>query len=410
MPDSFNMHSSLLKSDFNYELPEDRIASRPLTQRDNSKLLFYDQGIINHYSFSQIPDLLPRNSTLVFNNTKVIRARLYFRRQTGAMIEILLLHPHKPKEVQLAMQAKGNCIWECMIGNKKKWKEDEILTGKFVLYEKLVEVYASFSDREKQLVQLTWNRDLSFAELIKGIGEIPLPPYLNRQATEADIYQYQTIYARHEGAVAAPTAGLHFTDAVMQSLNKRKIKREYVTLHVGAGTFLPVKTQSIAQHHMHSEQLILTRANIQFFMEYTGPIIPVGTTSMRVLESMYWLGVQLLEKQQLQDHFFHIPQAYPYQFMQQDLPTKKQSLSAILAYMQHHDLAQLIGETSIFIMPGYTFQMCQGIITNFHMPESTLIMLIAALIGDDWRKVYESSLENDYRFLSYGDSSLLLPK
>ncbi|RMG31093.1 MAG: S-adenosylmethionine:tRNA ribosyltransferase-isomerase [Bacteroidetes bacterium] len=396
--------------DFYYDLPEDRIARFPLEERDQSNLLKYAGGEISHHRFVHLPEVLPKHSLLILNDTRVIRARLYFRRQTGALIEIFLLHPQQPSEVALAMQARGSCLWSCMIGNKKKWKAGEVLQLETSPEGQKLEVRARLVDPDKQWVELSWTPEtMHFAELVEHIGQLPLPPYLNRAATERDVQQYQTVYAREAGAVAAPTAGLHLTPRLLEALKDRGHQLGYVTLHVGAGTFQPVKSQEVARHSMHSEQFTLTRQSLEQLLAHKGPVIPVGTTSMRVLESLYWLGLQMSERVATDKPHFFIGQYDAYRYSGQALPPTREVLQSMLDYLHARGWESLTAETAIFILPGYQFRLCNGLITNYHLPESTLIMLVAAFIGEDWKKVYAEALEKGYRFLSYGDSSLLLP-
>ncbi|MGC3945618.1 MAG: S-adenosylmethionine:tRNA ribosyltransferase-isomerase [Chryseolinea sp.] len=388
-------------NEFVYDLPADRIAAHPLPQRDQSKLLVYEQGQIGHERFSSLAEYLPANSLLVFNNTKVIPARLLFKKDTGADIEIFLLEPITPSAiVALAMQAEGYATWRCAIGNLKKWKPGTAL----VKTSGGVELKAELQDREKGIVALSWTGEKSFAGAISRMGDVPLPPYIKRAAEEQDRDRYQTVYSKNEGAVAAPTAGLHFTDAVFQSLRARDIDTDYVTLHVSAGTFQPIKTESVKDHHMHAEQITVTSANIGKLLS-NRTTIAVGTTSMRTLESLYWYGVKLLKDPEAS---FHITQRDPY-LHYDDPPSSQKALTAVAEFMSRHSLDSITGETSIYILPEYKFRVCRGLVTNFHQPGSTLIVLVAAFIGPDWRKVYSEALQNGYRFLSYGDSSLLLP-
>jgi S-adenosylmethionine:tRNA ribosyltransferase-isomerase len=411
-------------SDYTYNLPDERIAKFPLSKRDESKLQVYQQGKITHTIFKNITDYLPKNSLLVFNNTKVIPARIHFQKSTGAIIQLFLLHPVLPTPViNLAMEVVDCCVWECMIGNRKRWKKDDILTQILMVEGKEVEVNAEIFNEEKNYVKLSWknidsredfggktqNRktkveNRKFVDLIQSLGQIPLPPYLNREAETADYETYQTVYSEKKGAVAAPTAGLHFTQEVLQNLEKQDIKQEFLTLHVGAGTFQPIKVENIIEHKMHNEQVVISKQNIENLLANLGNIIPVGTTSMRTLESIYWYGVKLIT---VKNSPFFIEKLYPYQH--EILPSVEESLKAILQKMNDNNETEITGETEIFIFPSYQFKLCKGIITNYHQPESTLILLIAALIGEDWRRVYEEAMTKDYRFLSYGDSSLLLP-
>lgn len=391
-------------SDFHYDLPEDRIAKFPLEERDKAKLLVYQAGKLQHQHFYDLATYLPEGSLLVLNDTKVVPARLYFQRATGAHIEVLLLHPHLPAEVAESMRTTGECVWVCMIGNKKRWKREETLVKALDLPAGKLELCAQWADYEQNIVRFSWANDsLSWAEVLSHIGTLPLPPYLQREATEADKTRYQTTYAKNNGAVAAPTAGLHFTEKVFEQLKAKNILPEYVTLHVSAGTFQPIKVENVLEHPMHAEQLVFTRQNILRLRESVGKIIAVGTTSMRALESLYWYGAKILQGNTL----FHIEKLLPYELASP--PTLEASLEAILAEMDRQGKDKIWGETEIFMFPSYQFRVCKGLITNFHLPSTTLILLVASFIGEDWRRVYESALENEYRFLSYGDSSLLLP-
>lgn len=395
-------------SDFHYELPQDRIARFPLEKRDQSRLLFYHQKQIDHQYFYEIPELLPPDTLLVFNNTRVVKARLFFRRATGALIEILLLNPTQPTDIQLALQVDASVSWACVIGNKKRWKADEVLKLPLEIDGKEVLLEASWVEKDRNEVQFQWNSGHAFTQILQRVGELPLPPYLNRDATEKDLVQYQTVFAREEGAVAAPTAGLHFTQNILEQIQKKGIPGLEVTLHVGAGTFLPVKEEEVTKHNMHEEQLVIELEKIKALLDTDRRIIPVGTTAMRFLESIYALGVQILESKTNSTQLpFKVSSFGLYE------PgvsySRKEALGAIVALMEKERVNRWIGETKIYILPGYTFRMCAGLITNFHMPETTLMLLVAALVGDDWQKIYKSALDEGYRFLSYGDSSLLLP-
>jgi S-adenosylmethionine:tRNA ribosyltransferase-isomerase len=390
-------------NEFSYELPPDRIAAYPLAERDQSRLLHYQAGKIQHRTFVDLPDILPPDSLLVFNNTKVIPARLYFEKESGATIELLLLQPVAPSTViSVAMEAKGKVVWQCAIGNLKRWPNEMVLekvTNGGLLRARLV-------DRAAGHVEISWEpADKTFAEVVQQAGITPLPPYIKRAAQQEDRERYQTVYAQWDGAVAAPTAGLHFTDAVMKKLQARGVPQEFVTLHVSAGTFQPVKVSNAVEHDMHAEQVVVSRQTIQALLKAKNTVV-VGTTSMRTLESLYWFGVLLHEQPESP---FLIPKLYCYQTALQQV-SREQALEKILAYMDSVGLEALLGHTSIYLFPGYRFRMCDGLITNFHQPGSTLMLLVAAFIGPDWRKVYQAALDNQYRFLSYGDSSLLLPR
>ncbi|GAB4017242.1 S-adenosylmethionine:tRNA ribosyltransferase-isomerase [Spirosoma migulaei] len=410
--------NELLLSQFQYDLPDERIARFPLPERDASKLLVYKNGQIRHEHFTQLPELLPANSFLVFNNTKVIPARLHFTKPTGAVIELFLLNPVstspdldksdiESQPISLAMEATGSSVWQGMIGNRKRWKPDETLKTTLFTPEGEVILTVSWFDYDQSTVQLSWEpATLSFAQLIQFAGQIPLPPYLKREATDIDRETYQTVYSKQEGAVAAPTAGLHFTPAVFEALAQRGLDHDYLTLHVGAGTFQPIKTEDVRQHHMHTEQVVYTQENVRNLLAHIDSIIAVGTTSMRALESLYWIGAKLLYKE---SNPFRLDQHFAYQLLPPQHPGIEESLNAVLDYLISTNQESIVAHTGIYITPGYQFKLCKGIVTNFHQPGSTLILLIAALIGDDWKRIYKEALENEYRFLSYGDSSLLLP-
>lgn len=387
--------------EYTYDLPEDRIAFQPLTQRDESKLLFYKSGKIEHRIFNELADLLPEKSFLIFNDTKVIPARLHFQKESGAEIEIFLLNPVGPESLlAIAMLAKNRCRWKCTIGNLKRWKDDQTLTRNIGD----VALTASLIDRSENIVEFSWPGDQTFSEVISEAGVTPLPPYIKRAAAKDDLNRYQTIYSNHEGAVAAPTAGLHFTERVFESLRKKGIEHNFLTLHVSAGTFQPVKAENAIAHTMHFEQVSIRRQVIDNLIDANKKIIAVGTTSMRTLESLYWFGVKLLTEPQSD---FDITQNDPYTLP--DSITKEQALAAVINFMENKGISNLTGTTSIFIYPGYRFRICTGLITNFHQPGSTLMLLVAAFIGQNWKEVYSQALAHQYRFLSYGDSSLLLP-
>lgn len=388
-----------------YDLPDVRIAKYPMEVRDQSKLMVYKNGDLSHLRFSDLCAQLPADTLLVFNDTKVIPARAHFKKPTGAVIELLLLHPEFPTRIiNDAMLATQSCVWECMIGNKKRWKQGDDLISQIQVNGEQVMLTAIYHDYEHNLVRLTWGSDLTFLEIIKALGEIPLPPYLNRDTEEPDLETYQTVYAHYDGAVAAPTAGLHFTPEVFDSLDAKGVRRSFLTLHVGAGTFQPIKVDKVTEHRMHSEQVVFTRTVIEDLLMSVDHIVPVGTTSLRSLESLYWYGVKLFRKETTE---FSIGKLYPYPFAEAELPTAQQSLQAIATHMDAEGLTRIIGETEIFIFPGYRFRLCRGLITNYHQPGSTLILLVAAFVGADWKRIYSEALEKDYRFLSYGDSSLL---
>lgn len=398
----------MILEEFQYNLPDERIARFPLSRRDHSRLLIYRGGSISHRHFYNLPDCLPPESLLVFNDTKVIPARLHFQKPTGALIELFLLNPiPSDRLITEAMDDRGSAVWACMVGNRKRWKPGEILLQRFRMGDQEIMLEASWADPDQAHVRFHWTpADEPFAAILHEAGKIPLPPYLKREAEASDSETYQTVYSRHEGAVAAPTAGLHFTPEVLAELAEKGFQTDYLTLHVGAGTFQPIKSTDVRQHHMHTEQVVYSRQNLERLLAHGGPIIPVGTTSMRSLESLYWFGVRLLKKE---PDPLHLDQQYAYQFREDELPSVKEALSAVLDEMRASGQDQAVRHTGIYIVPGYRFRLCAGIVTNFHQPGSTLIVLIAALLGDNWRRVYQEALINDYRFLSYGDSSLLIP-
>lgn len=400
--------TELSLQNFDYPLPEERIAKFPVTPRHFSKLIRYRQHAISHHTFIDLPGLLPHDSMLVFNDTKVIPARLFFQNKTGANIEIFILEPVSPSTIVAeAMQVHGSCTWHCLIGNLKKWREGDTLSATFEVEGQSLTLHANLVDRESRRVRFDWEpADIACAAWIEAAGNIPLPPYIKRETTDADRETYQTIYSRNKGAVAAPTAGLHFTDEVMAQLEGAGIAKTFITLHVGAGTFLPVKVDDIRSHTMHREQMVFKKQDIERLQAHKGPIIPVGTTSMRSLESLYWFGARL--RQNSNQSGFDIDSQIPYQ-SHQNLPGRSEAFGEVLKWMSKEGVEVLHGDTGIFIYPGYQFRVCDGLVTNFHQPKSTLIMLIAAFIGEDWRKLYEEALAYDYRFLSYGDSCLLLP-
>ena len=387
-------------SDFDYNLPEERIAQFPLEKRDESKLLVYQDGKIKERVFKEIDQELVLGSLLISNNTKVIPARLFFQKDTGAIVEVFLLDPVKPtKEVVKAMEAKGSVSWKCMIGNLKRWKEGQILK----LVTEGIEVEAELENREERIVKLSWNpAEKSAVEVIQAIGEIPIPPYMNREATDKDSETYQTVYAQTDGAVAAPTAGLHFTEEVFKSLDELGVKRDFVTLHVGAGTFQPVKEEGdVTKHNMHAEQFVVKKQVIENLLQSEGKVTAVGTTSMRTLESSFWLGNQIVNG----DYKGIVSKLEPYET--EVVADFYNSFSALLNYLNESKLEELHASTEIMIFPGYDFKVCNQLITNFHQPESTLMLLVAAFVGEDWKKIYDYALANDFRFLSYGDSSIL---
>ena len=393
-------------ADFDYTLPDERIAKFPLECRDRSKLLVYKDGDICESLFYHIPELLPTNTLLVFNNTKVIHARLFFQKPTGSMIEVFCLEPYK-MAISQAFDQRKTCTWTCFIGNNKKWK-DEPLSRTIDVDGQKVTLTAKRQQNvgNAWIVDFSWNGDLSFAEIIDKAGVIPLPPYLHREAVSSDNERYQTVYDKWEGSVAAPTAGLHFTPEVFDALKRKAIDTDFITLHVGAGTFKPVNTPTIGQHEMHVEKIEIARQNIECILNHFGkPIIPVGTTSVRTIESVYWFGVRLNQDPQLKS--MHVLQWDPYELAEAAIPPDE-AYRNVLTWMSKNKLEHLSGDTQLMIAPGYTYRVIDGLITNFHQPKSTLLLLVSALIGDAWRDCYQYALEHDFRFLSYGDSCLLL--
>lgn len=404
------MHPSQLQiKDYTYELPDERIARYPLTERDLSKLLIYKEGNISEDVYRNLPAHLPNNSLLVFNNTKVIEARIIFYKSTGSVIEIFCLEPAAGVELTQAMMSQGTVRWTCLVGGAGKWKqqflEKNLSTPKgevLLKAEKLKQEQGSFE------IEFTWdNEHFTFAELLHFAGVLPLPPYLQRQTEAADYDRYQTVYARQKGSVAAPTAGLHFTPLLLHQLQERGIKTQFVTLHVGAGTFQPVKSETMQQHNMHREWIEITSDAIENFSNnLKNTIIAVGTTSLRSIESLYWMGVKAIMNPNASIEELEVQQWDAYDLPKQEV-SAEEALQALLGWMKRNALDQLICHTQILIAPGYKARIASAIITNFHQPNSTLLLLVAALIGDDWRRVYDYAMDNNFRYLSYGDGSLL---
>ena len=389
-------------SDYNYELPDERIAKFPLEKRDSSKLLTYVSGNVSTNVFSSLPEILPANSCLVFNNTRVIQARLEFFKSTGSRIEIFCLEPQEPSSYELSLSSTQSCVWKCMIGNLKKWK-GEVLKKEVGADNLVLEAERLETNGNTSYIKFSWNNGVSFAEVLDLLGELPIPPYLNRKTQESDKTTYQTVYSKVKGSVAAPTAGLHFTPEVISALHDKGIKTMELTLHVGAGTFQPVKAEEIGGHAMHAEKIEVSKEFIQNLIENLGNVVAVGTTSVRTLESLYYLGVQLHNG----DTSLLVNQWEPYE-SEKVLPARE-ALEAILNYMEKTQSNILYATTQIMIVPGYKFNIVNVLITNFHQPKSTLLLLLAAFVGEKWRELYEYALNNDYRFLSYGDSSVLIP-
>ncbi len=393
--------------DYDYPLPDERIAKFPLPQRDHSKLLCLKGGELSEHHFYDLPSLLPSDTMLVFNDTKVIHARLFFRKETGAVIEVFCLEPHD-MAVSQAFEQRERCTWICFIGNNKKWK-DGPLTIRFRHSGIDIQLDAIRCEAvgNAWVVKFEWTGGLSFAEIIEAAGVIPLPPYLHREAEESDAERYQTVYARYEGSVAAPTAGLHFTPDVLTNVRERGISTEYITLHVGAGTFKPVNTNTIGEHEMHVEPVHITADNLRHIISHAGrPLVAVGTTSVRTLESLYWFGAQLAHNPDLRK--MHVKQWDPYTIVTKGL-TCTEAYGHILEWMDRQNTDHLDGETQLMIAPGYNYHVVNGIVTNFHQPKSTLLLLVSALIGDRWRECYRYALDHGFRFLSYGDSCLFIP-
>ena len=416
-------------SDYNYDLPDERIAKFPIAQRDHSKLLVYKHGEVSDDVFHHLPTYLPQGSLMIFNNTKVIQARLHFRKETGALIEVFLMEPAEPTDYELMFQTTGHCSWLCMIGNLKKWKEGslkrdfEIKGNKLTLSATMRRGDALGSEAQKMVakgggtnywVDFDWDNDkVSFAEILEAVGELPIPPYLNRKTEESDKTTYQTVYSKIKGSVAAPTAGLHFTEAVLKDLDAHGIDREEVTLHVGAGTFKPVKSLEIEGHQMHTEYIVVHRRSLEKLIKHECRVIAVGTTSVRTIESLYYMGVHLLKHPEANEEDLHVKQWDPYELSEDgnlvDGITPMQAIQAIIDYLDRNGLEALHSSTQIIIAPGYQYKIVKMLVTNFHQPQSTLLLLVSAFLKGDWRKVYDYALSHDFRFLSYGDSSLLIP-
>ncbi len=393
-------------ADYNYPLPDERIAKYPLPERDRSKLLVYRDGQVSEDRFYNVGDYIAPGSLLIYNNTRVIQARLAFHKPTGARIEVFCLEPLAPHDYQLSLGSTTGCEWKCMIGNAKKWHEQDRLA---LPVDKLgITLYASKGATmgNAYSVSFSWdNTDFSFAEILDAIGELPIPPYLNRPTEESDKMTYQTVYSRIKGSVAAPTAGLHFTENVLADLHHRGIETDEVTLHVGAGTFLPVKTADANEHTMHSEIIAVPRKAIEHLIAHLGHIVAVGTTSMRTLESLYFIGVQLADTSMDSTDELHVSQFEPYE--RTYAMTTCEALQAIVDWLERTHQNTLHAETQIMIKPGYQFRVVDQLITNFHQPQSTLLLLVSAFVGGDWKTIYDYALSHDFRFLSYGDSSIL---
>lgn len=417
-------------SDYTYDLPDERIAKFPMAERDHSKLLLYRQGEVGEDVFYNLPQYLPEGALMVMNNTRVIQARLHFRKETGALIEIFLLEPALPRDYEQMFQQTSRCQWLCLVGNQKKWiarntstpgsKKEVPLTREISIKGTKITVTATHKGEvgTSQLIEFEWKNisltsnpspltSISFAEVIDVMGELPIPPYLNRETQESDKTTYQTVYSKIKGSVAAPTAGLHFTDRVLSDIDARGIEREEVTLHVGAGTFRPVKSETIGDHPMHTEYIAVHRHTIERLLAHNGEAIAVGTTSVRTLESLYYMGLKLESNPDLSADDLHVHQWEPYEQTASISPLK--ALQNLLAWYDRNDETVLHSSTQIIIAPGYDYKIVKMLITNFHQPQSTLLLLVSAFVHGDWHKIYDYALAHDFRFLSYGDSSLLIP-
>lgn len=396
-------------SDYNYPLPDGRIAKFPLTQRDHSKLLVYRHGDISEDTFFNLPSYLPEGALMLFNNTKVIQARLHFRKETGALIEVFLLEPASPADYEQMFQTRDACQWHCLVGNLKKWKSGK-LQRTFDVAGNTVTLCAEYIEEERTChrIRLSWdNTDVSFAEILDAAGELPIPPYLNRDTQESDKTTYQTVYSKIKGSVAAPTAGLHFTEAVLADIDRHGIERDELTLHVGAGTFKPVKSEEIEGHEMHTEYISVHRDTIQRLIAHNAEAIAVGTTSVRTLESLYFMGLKAMANPDISEDELHVNQWEPY-----DTNTSVSPLEALRAldqYLARHNRSTLHSSTQIIIAPGYDYKIVKMLVTNFHQPQSTLLLLVSAFVKGDWRRIYDYALAHDFRFLSYGDSNLIIP-
>ena len=408
--------------DYNYALPDERIAKFPIAERDHSKLLIYHKGVVGEDVFYHLPEHLPQGALMVFNNTKVIQARLHFRKESGALIEIFLLEPAKPADYEQMFQTRDCCQWLCIIGNQKKWKEGA-LSRSLEINGRPMTLTATRKGEvgTSQLIEFQWDGGASLAEVIDAVGELPIPPYLNRKAEESDKTTYQTVYSKIKGSVAAPTAGLHFTERVLADLDQHGIEREELTLHVGAGTFKPVKSNTIGDHQMHTEYVAVRRHTIERLLAHNGEAIAVGTTSVRTLESLYYMGLKVMRNPDIREEDLHVNQWEPYEDETSRQCSQKEAepsargmsakvvLQALFDWMVRKELTVLHSSTQIIIAPGYEYKIVKMLITNFHQPQSTLLLLVSAFVKGDWHKIYDYALSHDFRFLSYGDSSLLIP-
>ena len=396
-------------SEFNYPLPDERIAKFPLANRDESKLLVYRQGEVSEDRFTSLPDYLEPGEMMVFNNTKVIQARQHFRKETGALIEVFCLEPIAPNDYVLSFQQTKKCSWLCMVGNLKKWKEGT-LKREVEVKGKTITLSATRGECRgtSHWIDFEWDDDsLTFADVLEAVGELPIPPYLNRETQESDKQTYQTVYSKIKGSVAAPTAGLHFTERVLKALDEKGIDREELTLHVGEGTFKPVKSEEIEGHEMHTEYISVNKGTIEKLIAHGGKTIAVGTTSVRTLESLYYIGILIHLNPEANQEELHVKQWMPYE--PHPALTPVESLQNIFDYLTRNNMEALHTSTQIIIAPGYEYKIVKKIVTNFHQPQSTLLLLVSAFVKGDWKKIYDYALSHDFRFLSYGDSSLLIP-
>lgn len=394
-------------AEYDYLLPDEKIAKYPLKQRDSSKLLLYNGGNISHDTFCNLPQYIGEGALMIFNNTKVIQARLRFKKETGAQIEVFCLEPEQPIDYQQTFLQTDTCVWKCLIGNSARWKNG-MLSQKLSIDDKEITLHAErINSGAVNSVRFTWDGGVTFADVLDAVGELPIPPYLNRKTEEEDKKTYQTVYSKIKGSVAAPTAGLHFTGQTMSQLKEKNIQLQEVTLHVGAGTFKPVKSDSIGEHEMHEEYIEVKKELIKSLIAAKGKIVAVGTTSVRTLESLYYLGEAIHSNPDISMEELHVSQWVPYE--RQHTLSAEESLTAIANYLDRHNLDAIHTHTQIIIAPGYKFNIVNAIITNFHQPKSTLLLLVSAFVKGHWRDIYDYALGHDFRFLSYGDSSLLIP-
>lgn len=395
-------------AEYNYPLPDERIAKYPLKERDSSKLLIYNKGEISEDTFRNLANHIPAGSLMIFNNTKVIQARLRFRKPTGAQIEVFCLEPESPNDYALIFQQTESCVWQALVGNSNRWKNG-ILTQSVNVAGKEITLTAERISTPSSInsVRFSWDGGITFAELLESVGELPIPPYLNRKTEESDKNTYQTVYSKIKGSVAAPTAGLHFTPTVLDSLRNNNVECREVTLHVGAGTFKPVKSDLIADHEMHEEYIEVSKELIEHLIAAEASTIAVGTTSVRTIESLYFLGEYVAENPGTAPSTLHVNQWTPYE--KEHTMGAVEALKALHTYMEQHELKKIHAHTRIMIAPGYKYRIVKAIITNFHQPQSTLLLLVSAFVSGNWKKIYEYALNNEFRFLSYGDSSLLMP-